>query len=144
MLTAKLAESYVLSLLYIHPCLMNHCEIWSHFSLTAELQSKFRVEFISFTHSLLLGLIITDAMALVLEFQCLMHPAVAIHSLPEFDGVKHNEKDDLMDFNLDCHWKKILQFSLPRAIPTELLFLLPEASGKKRDKGMHSVPAVST
>lgn len=79
---------------------------WSHLSLTAELQSKFWGEFISFIHSLLLGLIITDAMALVLEFQCLMHPAVAIHSLPEFDGVKHNEKDDLMDFNLDCHWKK--------------------------------------
>lgn len=103
MLTAKLAELYGLSLLYIHPCLMNHCEILSHFSLTAELQSKFRAEFISFTHSLLLGHIILDAMAVVLEFQCLMHPAVAIHSLIESDGVKHNKKDDLMDFNVDCY-----------------------------------------
>lgn len=75
----------------------------SHFSLTAELQSKFRDEFISFTHSLLPRLIITDAMALVREFQCLMHPAVAIHSLIEFGRVKHNKKDDLMDFNVDCY-----------------------------------------
>lgn len=82
--------------------------------------------------------------AVVLEFQCLMHPAVAIHSLIESDGVKHNKKDDLMDFNVDCYWKKILQFSLPGAIPAEMLFLLPKAPGKKRDKEMHSVPAVST
>lgn len=31
-----------------------------------------------------------------------MHPAVAIHSLIEFAGVKHNKNDDLMDFNVDC------------------------------------------
>lgn len=69
----------------------------------AELQSKFSDDFLSFTHSLLLRLIIPDAMVLLLEFQCFMHPAVAIHSVLEFDGVEHNKKDDLMDFNVDCY-----------------------------------------
>jgi hypothetical protein len=32
-----------------------------------------------------------------------MHPAVAIHSVLEFDDVEHNKKDDLMDFNVDCY-----------------------------------------
>lgn len=53
---------------------------------------------------MLLSLIIPDAMALLLEFQCLMHPAVAIHSVLEFDRIEHNKKDDLMDFNVDCYW----------------------------------------
>lgn len=105
---------------------MNHCEILSHFSLTAELQSKFRAEFISFTHSLLLGLIILDAMAVVLEFQCLMHPAVAIHSLIESDGVKHNEKDDLMDFNVDCYWKKFCNFHYQEQSLLKCYFCFPK------------------
>ncbi|KAL6061209.1 hypothetical protein STEG23_011285 [Scotinomys teguina] len=49
------------------------------------------------------GLIVTAVMALVLEFQCLLHPAVAIHSVIKSDGIKHNKKDDLMDSNVDCY-----------------------------------------
>ena len=44
--------------------------------------------------------IITDAGRELLEFQCFLHPAVALDSLIESDGVKHNKGDDLM--GLQC------------------------------------------
>ena len=114
----------------------------SSFTLTADLQSKLSDDFLSFTRYFLD--IITDAGRELLEFQCFLHPAVALDSLIESDGVKHNKGDDLMGLQCLLLLKPFCNFHYQKkSLLKRYSFYFPNASCKQRGKEMQPTPAVS-
>lgn len=75
----------------------------------------------------------------LLQFQCFLHPAVAVDSLIESDGVKHNKKDDLMGLLL----KPFCNFHYQKKSLLEWYPLLSKCFLKAKIQGMQSTPAVS-
>lgn len=114
----------------------------SSFTLTADLQSKLSDDFLSFTRYFLD--IITDAGRELLEFQCFLHPAVALDSLIESDGVKHNKGDDLMGLQCLLLLKPFCNFHYQKkSLLKRYSFYFPNASCKQRGKEMQPTTAVS-
>lgn len=114
----------------------------SSFVLTADLHSKPSDDFLSFTRYCLA--IITDAGRELLEFQYFLHPAVALDSLIESDGVKHNKGDDLMGLQCLLLLKLFCDFHYPKkSLLKRYSFHFPNASCKQRGKEMRPKPAVS-
>ena len=114
--------------------LTNPCELASlPFTLTADLQSKPSDDFLSFTRYFLD--IITDAGRELLEFQCFLHPAVALDSLIESDGVKHNKGDDLMGLQCLLLLKPFCNFHYQKkSLLKHYSFYFPNASCKQRGR----------
>lgn len=75
----------------------------------------------------------------LLQFQCFLHPAAAVDSLIESDGVKHNKKDDLMGLLL----KPFCNFHYQKKSLLEWYPLLSKCFLKAKIQGMQSTPAVS-